>query len=90
MAAPADRKDLSPSGCDASSDLVEGRVGNLIGLNLRSSLNNFRQGLQHCWIGFAGISFRVLFLVPQTDSHRFRSVWDDERNFVLEALLFSK
>ena len=41
----SNKKDLSASGCDASGDLVEGRVGNLMGLNLRSSLKHFRQGL---------------------------------------------
>ena len=65
-------------------------IGNLIGLNLRSSFNHFRQGLLDFRIGSAVIGFRVLFLIPQTDSYCFRSAGDGERDFVLEAFLFSK
>src|SRR6266568_23610 len=82
--------DPSASGCGASGDLVESRVANLIDLHLRSPVHHFREGLQHCWIGVAAVSFRVLFSVPQTDSQRLRSVWDNERDFALEAILFSK
>src|SRR3972149_6624214 len=82
--------DLSASNYLPSADLVEGRVGNLKGVNLRGSLNHFPQGLQHCWIGPAVIRFRVLFLIPQTDCDRFHSARDDERDFVLEAFLLSK
>src|SRR5689334_11743748 len=67
---------------------MEGRIRNLIGLELRSSLQHLRQSLLHLGIGSAVIGFRVVFLIPQTDSHRFLSVWSDEGNFVLESLLF--
>src|SRR5207237_289146 len=52
---PSTRFDLSPSSCGASGDLVEGRVGNLIDLHLRNSLNHFRQCLLHFWIGGAAV-----------------------------------
>src|SRR5947209_9431379 len=73
-----------------SGDLVEGRVGNLIGFNLRSSLNHSRQDLRHFWIGPAVVSFRVLCSFPQTDSECFPSARSNERDFVLEPFLFSK
>src|SRR5947209_1521579 len=53
LAAPCERKDLPVLGCYGNGDLVEGRVGNLIGFNLWSSLNHSRQGLEHFWIGSA-------------------------------------
>src|ERR1700680_3919501 len=84
------QRDLSTSGADVSRDFVEGRISNLIGVNLRRSLNNFPESLEQYWIGIAAISVRVLFLIPQTDSDSFRSVWSDEGNFVLETFLFSK
>jgi len=71
-----------------SSDLVEGRIGNLVGLNLGSSL--FFEGFQHGWISPSAISLRVLFLIPQTDSHNLRSVRSDECDFILKAFLLSK
>ncbi len=36
------------------------------------------------------IGFHLLFVVPHTDDYRFRAVWDDERNLVLEALLLTQ
>src|SRR5256712_14116099 len=42
-------------------DLVEGRVRNLVGLNLRCSLNHLRQARQHLRIDVAAIVVRVLF-----------------------------
>src|SRR5260370_16628377 len=74
--------------CDG--DLVEGRVGNLVRFNLWSSLNHSRQDFPHLGIRFAVVGFRVLPVIPQTDSERFRSARDDERDFVLESLLLSK
>jgi hypothetical protein len=73
-----------------SRDFVEGRTGNFIGLNLRSSLNNLPKTLEQSWIGITAISVCVLFLIPQADCDRVGSVGSDERNFVLETFLFSK
>src|SRR5207302_3987526 len=44
----------------------------------------------HLCITSAAIGFRVILLITETDSNRFPSGWSDERNFVLEALLFAK
>src|SRR6266849_9606514 len=88
--APSERKDLPALGCYGNGDLVEGRVGNLIGVNLGSSLNHSRQDLCYFWIGSAVVSFRVLWCVPQADSERFCSCRTNKRDFVLESLLFSK
>src|SRR5260370_42460355 len=43
---PTERKDLQASDCYGSGGLVDGRVGNLIGFDLRSCLNDFRQDLR--------------------------------------------
>src|SRR5438093_6792464 len=83
-------KDLSASDWLPSGDLVPGRVGNLRGLDLRSSFNHLRHGLQHFCIGSAVIGFRVLLLLPQTDSDRFPAFRGDEGDLVLEALRLPK
>src|SRR4030095_861302 len=83
-------KDLFASGSDARDYLVEGRVRHLIGVHLRRALHHLRQGFQHCWIGAAVIGFRLLFVIPYTDTHRFCAIWDDECNLVLEARLFTQ
>src|SRR6266566_6133991 len=69
----------------ACGDPVEGRVRNLVGLNLRCSLNHLRQARQHPRIDVAAIVVRVLFPIPQTDRNRFGAVRGEERNLVLEA-----
>ena len=76
-----ERKELPAPSCYGSSDLVAGRVGNLMGLNLRSSLGHAREESRHFWIGSAGVSFCVLGFVPQTDSERFLSVRSNEGDF---------
>jgi len=73
-----------------SGDLVNRRVGDLISLKLRSSLDNLSKRLQLFWIARAAVGFRVLFRLPEADCERFRSARNDERHFVLEALLLSK
>src|SRR2546425_5697979 len=76
---------LRPSG-----DLVDGRVGNLVGLKLRSPLDDLSQRLQHFRIGRAAVGLGVLLRLPEADRDRFRSAGYDERHFVLEALLLAK
>src|SRR5258708_8500631 len=73
-----------------SGDVVNRRVGDLISLKLRSSLDDLSKRLQLFWIARAAVGFRVLFRLPEADCERFRSARDDERHFVLEALLLSK
>src|SRR5229473_5467118 len=90
--APPKQRDLSASGCcsGCSGDLVEGGIGNLIGLYLRSSVNHLRQSLRHFGVSSAVVGFRVLCLVPQTDAECFLSSRCDKRDFVPESVLFSK
>jgi hypothetical protein len=38
----------------------------------------------------AGIGLCVLLLIPHADGHRYRTAWDDEHNFVLEARLLAQ
>jgi hypothetical protein len=80
-------KDLFASGSVARDDLVKGRVRHHLGVHLRRAFHHVHQGFQHCWIGAAVIGVRVLFVVPYTDAHRCRAVWDDEHHRVLEAWL---
>src|SRR5438105_11333877 len=74
----------------ACGDLVEGRVRNLVRLNLRCSLHHLRQARQHLRVDVAAVFVRVLFAIPQTDRHRFGAVRGNERNLVLETMLFPK
>src|SRR6266436_223046 len=85
---PSAPKDLPALGC--SGEPVVGRVGNLVGFNLRSPLDHRRQDLRDFCVGSAVVSFRALLPVPQTDSERLLAVRGDERDLVLEPVLFSK
>src|SRR5260370_7885944 len=87
---PSERKDLLASGRCGSGDLVERRVSNVIGLNLRSSLNYRGEDLRHFGVSSAVVSLGILSLVPQTDCERFRAALANKRDFVLESFLFSK
>src|SRR5712692_4930060 len=87
---PSKRKGLLASGCYGSGDLVERRVSNVIGFNLRSSLNYRGEDLRHFWESSAVVSLGILRFVPQTDGERFRAALSHERDFVLESFLFSK
>src|SRR2546427_2469391 len=71
-------------------NLVEGRVDNVIGLNLKNAVNDSRQGLHHFQITVAAVSVRARFLVPETDSERIRSARGDAGDFVSEPFLSSK
>src|SRR2546425_11059407 len=64
----------------ACGDLVESRVRNLVGLNLRCSLNHLRQARQHLRIDVAVIVVRVLFPIPQTDRSEERRVGKECRS----------
>src|SRR6266851_5838209 len=90
--APPKQRDLSASGCCScgSGDLVEGGIGNLIGLYLRSSVNHLRQSLRHFGVSSAVVGFRVVCQVPQTDAECFLSSRCDKSDFVPESVLFSK
>src|SRR5713101_1299391 len=87
---PSKRKDLLASGCYGSGDLVERRVSDVKGFNLRGSLNYRGEDLRHFWVSSAAVSLGILRFVPQTDSERFRAALSNERDFVLESFLFSK
>src|SRR3989442_4134444 len=85
---PPHPQDLPASAGDTSDDLVKGRVRHLIGMHLRRALNHVRQGFQHRRIGAAVVGFRVFFVGPHTNAHRFRAAWDAERNLGFEPWLF--
>src|SRR5260370_17295235 len=80
----------TPSNRNVSGDLVEGRIGDLVSLNLRSSLNHLAECLQHVGIPMAIIGFRAFFLIPQADSDSVPAARNEQCNFVLEALLLSQ
>src|SRR2546425_11859132 len=87
---PSNRKELLASGRYGSGDLVERRVSDVKGFNLRRSLNYRGEELRHFWVSSAVVSLGILRFVPQTDSERFRPALANERDFVPESLLFSK
>src|SRR5436309_2791353 len=87
---PSNRKELLASGRYGSGDLVECRVSDVKGFNLRRSLNYRGEELRHFWVSSAVVSLGILRFVPQTDSERFRPALANERDFVPESLLFSK
>src|SRR6267143_1153497 len=68
LAHASQQRDLSASGRCSGGDLVEGGIGNLIGLYLRSSVNHLRQGLRYFGVSSAVVAFRVFGLLPQTDA----------------------
>ena len=77
-------------GCGMSSNLMEGGVGNLTGLNCRGPFSDLCQGLLHLGISIAVIGFRALFPVPQADSNRFCPTGNGESNFAQQTVLLSK
>src|SRR5882762_6493951 len=87
---PSKRKDLLASGRCGSGDLVERRVSDVKGFNLRSSLNYRGEDLRHFWVSSAVVSPSILCFVPQTDCERFGAALSNEGDFVLESFLFSK
>jgi hypothetical protein len=82
----SNNKDLSASGCDASGDLVEGRVRNLAGFNPRSTLNNLRQDLYDFTICSATVGFRNLFQILDAEADRFPLTGSNQDDLVLETL----
>ena len=57
---------------------------------MRRPFSHFCQELLHLWIGKAVVGIRIFLLLPQADFNRFRTTGGDERDFILEAFLFSK
>src|SRR5947209_2471829 len=90
LARPSKRRGLPTSGRYCNSNLVERRVSDVIGFNLRISVNYRGEDLRHFWISCAVVGLGILGFVPQTDCERFRPALSDERDFVLESFLFSK
>src|SRR5258706_10199407 len=79
----------SASRC-CSADLVESGVGDLVGVNLRRSLDQLRQDSGHIGVGTAVVGFRALFVVPQTDAERILAGWSNKGDFIQKALLLPK
>src|ERR1700741_140418 len=87
---PAEPKHLRASGLCSSADLVEGGVGNLIGVNPRCSDDQRLQDLAHFCVGAAVIGVGAFLAVPQTHAESFGSGRDNERDFILKPFLLSK
>src|SRR5437667_407263 len=71
-------------------DLVEGRVGNLVRLDLRRALDDLRKTPQQGGICVATVGLRVLLLLPQADGQHVLAILRDERDLVLEAVLLAQ
>ena len=74
----------------SSSDLVESGVSNLVGFELRSSVNHLRQDLGHFCVTPAIVVVGVLLGVPQAQTESLGSTRDNERDFIPKPTLFSK
>src|ERR1700675_255828 len=85
-----DVRKLTVLRCCVNGDLMEGRGDNVRGLNLRGSLDESRQGLQHLGVRIGVVSFCTGFVVPQTDGRYIFFAGTAERNFVLKAVLLAK
>src|SRR6266849_3551407 len=59
---PSNRKELLASGRYGSGDLVERRVSDVKGFNLRRSLNYRGEELRHFWVSSAVVSLGILRL----------------------------
>src|SRR5260370_28731148 len=91
LARPPNQRDVSASArCGSSGDVVEGGIGNLIGLYLRSSVNHLHQDLRHFGVSSAVVGLRVFRPVPQTDPEYLVSAGRDKGDFVPESLLLAK
>src|SRR5260370_42002425 len=55
---PPQQRDLSASGRCSCGDLVEGGIGNLIGLYLSGSVNHRPQDLRHFGVSSSVVAFR--------------------------------
>src|ERR1700730_8263098 len=73
-----------------SGNLVEGRVDNVKGVNLRRSLDKSCQRLQCLRVGIRVVLLGVCLIFPQTDCGHINSTGTSEGNFVLKSILFTK
>src|ERR1700757_733669 len=78
---PPYSNDLPASDRYGGGDLVECRVGDVVGFDLGCSLNYRGEYLGHLWISSAVVSLGILRLVPQTDREGFRAALSHERDF---------
>src|SRR5947199_10757228 len=83
---PAEPKHLLALGQGSSADLVESGVGNLIGINPRSSVNQLLQELGHFCVRRADIGVGIVFVVPQPHGESFLSGRGNERACTLKPL----
>src|SRR5438552_13526836 len=89
-ALPAEPKHLLALGQGSSADLVESGVGNLIGINPRSSVNQLLQDLGHFCVRPAVIGVGTFLVVPQTHAESFLSGRGNERDFILKPFLLDR
>ena len=68
-------------------DVVEGRDDCLKRLNPRRSIDRFRQGLQHFWVGVGVVVVCIVLVFPQTDRNHICRATTAQGDFFLEALL---
>src|SRR5947207_15527809 len=78
---PSKLNRLPPLGRCSRADLVESGVGNLVGINLRISVNQIRQDLGHFCVWPAVVGIGAFFVVPQTHAESFGSGGANKRDF---------
>src|ERR1700694_518597 len=87
---PGNLNRLLAFGRCSRADLVESEVGNLVGINLRISVDQIRQDRGHFYVWPAVVGIGAFFVVPQTHAEGFGSSGANKRNFILKPLLFAK
>ena len=73
FSAPGKLKHVLALGRRSRADLVEGGVGNLVGINLRISVYQIRQDCGHFCVWAAAVGIGAFFVVPQTHAESFGS-----------------
>src|SRR5271166_1031848 len=73
-----------------NGELVEGRVGDLIALDLRAALKHVLQRLQHFWVRLGIVCLSAFLAIPQADRDHFGAARAGERDLVLETLLLAQ
>src|SRR4029079_12912483 len=71
-------------------NLVRGRIGDLKCRHFRSAINYPGQGLQDFRIFLSVVSFRVFFLIPETNGYCLITFWGDEGDLILKSLLLAE
>jgi len=69
---------------------VERRIGNFVGLNLRSTFDELIQVFHNFWIASPGVSLGILLFIPQANRDSLSPTRSEECEFALKPCVFSQ